>query len=334
MGDITVVFALDMAEADEQQMYVACCEDLRDQIWSRASSLMQDMLQQPSFSSASALVECNSGSLSDPQENKDLERIREQLQSCKTFDVHGYFRVAWVTEGPFADLFGVGVGTNNKKLERASRLALTVAAAVQRPDCGDWLASQAIRVEEDTFSFARATDAPNGGAPQRVRPCRTVEAPTSQRQEARSRSPQRRPIRRHAQPQSVHGRGRGVEGSRRPQGAQPRLAQPVPPWSRAALRAPEKLLEDDDDDEEGEVREEELKAEHVFGDLEEVQAKMDRQEEGMNDVKQELNDDFEEGLPDEDQGGSDPFCMRPPRPWVWTNHSDVNDVLISGRRGL
>jgi len=42
---LTVVFALEQADAAEQPMYVAYCDDIRDPIWSIASSLMQDMLQ-------------------------------------------------------------------------------------------------------------------------------------------------------------------------------------------------------------------------------------------------------------------------------------------------
>ena len=252
MGDITVVFALDLADADEQPMHVTLCDDIRDPIWSRASSLMQDMLYHPSFSSDPPLVEYNSISLSDQQENAHTERIREKLQSCKIFDEHGHFSVARVTEGPLVDLFGVGVGSNWKKRERACRLALAVAAAVLRIDGGDWLASQAIRVDEDAFSCARDTDAPNGLAAQPVR---------HYRQEARSRSPQRRPVQRHAPPEPVHIHSIGAGGNRRPQGAEPRLKKLEPPWHRAASSAHEKLLDDDDDDKE----EEEVSAEEDPG---------------------------------------------------------------------
>jgi hypothetical protein len=150
----------------------------------------------------SAGVEITDVSLSDPHDHKYLERIRKQVERCKIFDDHGHFRVAWVTEGQFAELFGVGVGSNVIKRERSSRLALAVAAAVQRPDCKDWLASHAIRVEKIAFSVAGATDAPNGWAPQHLSDCRTFDTHTSQRHAARSRSPQRIPVRNHAQPRS------------------------------------------------------------------------------------------------------------------------------------
>ena len=76
--------------------------------------------------------------------------------------------VACVGEGPLTNLFAIGLGTNKRKQQRASRLALAVAAAahVNLLDWEDWLSSQAIRIE-DPFSFAGAANALNRRAPRR-----------------------------------------------------------------------------------------------------------------------------------------------------------------------
>jgi hypothetical protein len=217
MDAITVVLALDRADDPAYPIYVACCDDPHGPIGSTASSLMQDVLK---LSSASVGVEIADGSLSDPQEHKYVELIRQHLEWSKIFVDHFFFRVTWVTEGQYVHFFGVGVGSNSIKRERASRLALTVAVAVQRPDYKSWLASHAIIVQQIALPVAGATYGPWCLRPQ---PLRTIDTQMSQWPAARSRSPQRIP---------VHGRVSGVGGSRSPQGSQPIPTEPLPPWRK------------------------------------------------------------------------------------------------------
>jgi hypothetical protein len=299
MDAITVVLALDRADDPAYPIYVACCDDPHGPIGSTASSLMQDVLK---LSSASVGVEIADGSLSDPQEHKYVELIRQHLEWSKIFVDHFFFRVTWVTEGQYVHFFGVGVGSNSIKRERASRLALTVAVAVQRPDYKSWLASHAIIVQQIALPVAGATYGPWCLRPQ---PLRTIDTQMSQWPAARSRSPQRIP---------VHGRVSGVGGSRSPQGSQPIPTEPLPPW-RKDLQ--EEVMNDVKQEPNDDVEEELIDRDTRGSDK-------DLQEEVMNDVKQEPNDDVEEELIDRDTIGSDKFYMRPPHPWRLTYDYDTH----------
>ena len=146
-------------------MYVGCCDALSDlgDNFQWTSSLMQDSLCRSSDSKTLVHVEYISYSLfADTIVPAHVKPVRELLRNLGLSKKYGIFRVACVTEGPLANLLGVGVGRDtdiNIDLEKAAMLALAVAASAHRPDREDWLSTQAIRIV-DHLTNARNQRAP------------------------------------------------------------------------------------------------------------------------------------------------------------------------------
>lgn len=331
MASPAAIFALE--EADKEPIFVVCCDDLKDEIFQKASSLMQDMLRLSSSSGELAPVHYDSGSLSEPQKTEDLEHLVQLLRRREIFDEYGYFRVAHADEsaGDAGNLFGIGLGSNSKKLERASRLALAVAVAARRDDYDAWLSEHSLTVLEDPAAAAfdqRRPPRSGSGTTSRQRPARDRQQ--SHPQGARRAQPAGRSRSRQREGQPLRGHGHVEYASQRcnvrarnsREAEQSHPSRLAPPWVRNPRRSPRSLLADDDEDED---EREMLEMGHVkveegacHDEASEDDEHPDRAEEDFTrDAKRELDDDIsQEGSFDEEGDGVDPLTVRPPHPWV------------------
>lgn len=181
MAESDVVYSLDIGKAEP--LYLACCADIKDEIFQTAASLMQETLQEAGVDSGQDVVFESTG-LREP--SRELEAVAQAVRERRIFDEYGFLRIASITkEGASENTSALGVGTNNEKLKRASKLALAVAVAMERPDPDAWLRLHSIRIAEDPLNGA--LDAMEHRAARDERPRRTRTIAIEARQRSRSR---------------------------------------------------------------------------------------------------------------------------------------------------
>ena len=127
-----------------QPMYVVCCENAADAIFQQAASLMQETLHNAAGSSDDVVY--TSTSLENPS-SEDLGEVAGWLAKFRIFNLYGHFRLAEITDAPPGNIAAIGVGSNNKKLDRAAKLALAVAVAMQRGHSDEWLREHGISIK-------------------------------------------------------------------------------------------------------------------------------------------------------------------------------------------
>ena len=148
MAENDVVYRLHVGDAEP--LYLACCADIKEEIFQTAANLMQETLWESGVDSGQDVV-FDATSLKEPI--AWMESLAQLVCRRRIFDEHEHFRIASITkEGKFENTYALGVGTSNEKLKRASKLALAVAVAMGRPDSDAWLRLHNIHIAEDPLN--------------------------------------------------------------------------------------------------------------------------------------------------------------------------------------
>jgi len=124
------------------------CDNPSEPPFQHAASLLGEMMSNKPDS-----VDYRSGDLHKPEES--LRDYAEIIVKERIFDEYYHFRIASLSDGTFA----IGVGTNNKKLERASKLALAVTLARQQPRSDVWLNQNGIALKGTTARTSSSSSA-------------------------------------------------------------------------------------------------------------------------------------------------------------------------------
>ena len=118
----TPVYALDIDQkTDGEKLYVVCCDNPKDDVFSKSASLLQSALMDSHCKYEE--IDSVADDLLKPQKMPKIS----QILIHRKFHDYAFFRVHKIPHGRYAELWAVGLGTNGKKLQRAANIALAAA---------------------------------------------------------------------------------------------------------------------------------------------------------------------------------------------------------------
>ena len=148
-------------KSDEAKIYVVCCDNEKDDVFQGSALLLQEALMDS---------DCNYRDIIKASEELrkpwKMHQITEMLLH-RNWDDYAYFRVVRILHGRYNGLWAIGLGTNNKKLQRAANIALAAAIVNKKEEnLETWLNIHGLILATDPAQEQGSTAAP--AAPQRV----------------------------------------------------------------------------------------------------------------------------------------------------------------------